>query len=72
MGFSAFGMAGSTRTGNALGAGDAAGARLAALAAAVVAPLIWLVVATVLVWPVTQGWLLGLFTTGTDQLLLQV
>ena len=72
MGFAAFGMAASTRVGNALGAGREQAARLAALASAVVAPAIWLVVACVLTWPVTQNWLLGLFTTGTDPLLLQV
>jgi Na+-driven multidrug efflux pump len=69
--FSAFGMAGSTRVGNALGAGSAEGARLAALSAAAVAPLIWVVVAAILVTPLTQNLLLSLFTTGTDELLLQ-
>lgn len=72
MGFAAFGMAASTRVGNALGAGREQAARLAALASAIVAPAIWLVVACVLTWPVTQNWLLSLFTTGTDPLLLQV
>jgi len=72
MGFSSFAMAASTRVGNALGAGREAAARLAALASAVVAPLIWLVVASLLTWPVSQNWLLGLFTTGTDPLLLEV
>lgn len=65
-------MAASTRVGNALGAGREAAARLAALASAIVAPIIWLVVAFLLTWPVSQNWLLGLFTTGTDPLLLQV
>lgn len=41
MGFSAFAMAASTRVGNALGAGLASKARLAALASALVAPAIW-------------------------------
>ncbi len=72
MGFSSFAMAASTRVGNALGAGREAAARLAALASAIVAPLIWLVVAALLTWPVSQNWLLGLFTTGTDPLLLEV
>ncbi|KAL4857142.1 Protein DETOXIFICATION 15 [Chlorella vulgaris] len=67
----AFGMAGSTRVGNALGAGSAEGARLAALSAAAVAPLIWVLVAAILVTPLTQNLLLSLFTTGTDELLLQ-
>ncbi|KAI7842583.1 hypothetical protein COHA_003687 [Chlorella ohadii] len=71
MGFSSFAMAASTRVGNALGAGREAAARLAALASAIVAPLIWLVVAALLTWPVSQNWLLGLFTTGTDPLLLE-
>lgn len=71
MGFSAFAMAASTRVGNALGAGLASKARLAALASALVAPAIWCVVAFVLVWPVSQNLLLSLFTTGTDELLLQ-
>lgn len=43
MGFSAFAMAASTRVGNALGAGLAAKARLAALSSALVAPAIWCV-----------------------------
>ena len=71
MGFSAFAMTASTRVGNALGGGDAEGARLAALAAALVAPAIWVVVAAVLTWPPSQAALLGLFTTGADELLLQ-
>ena len=72
MGFAAFGMAASTRVGNALGAGREAAARLAALASAIVAPLIWVAVAFLLTWPVSQNWLLGLFTTGADPLLLEV
>jgi MATE family multidrug resistance protein len=71
MGFGAFAMAASTRVGNALGAGSAAAARLAALSAAVMAPLVWVVVAAVLTWPVSQSALLSLFTTGADELLLQ-
>lgn len=71
MGFSAVAMAGSTRVGNALGAGSAEGARLAALSSALMAPAIWAVVAAVLTWPVTQNLLLSLFTTGADELLLQ-
>lgn len=70
MGFSAFGMAASTRVGNALGAGSAEGARTAALASALVAPLIWVAVAAILLFPPSQALLLGLFTTGTDPVLL--
>lgn len=71
MGFSAFAMAASTRVGNALGSGSAPRARLAALSAALVAPVIWLAVAAILTTPATQNALLGLFTTGADELLLQ-
>ena len=57
--------------GNALGAGSAASARRAALAAAVGTPGTWLVVAVLLGTPATQGALLRLFTDGSDPLLLQ-
>ena len=71
MAFSAVAMAASTRVGNALGAGSARGARLAALAAAVSAPAIWVAVATVLTWPPSQNLLLSFFTTGADPQLLE-
>lgn len=71
MGFSAFAMAASTRVGNSLGAGSASGARLAALGAALAAPVIWIFVAFVLTWPPSQAALLSLFTNGTDEVLLQ-
>ena len=70
MSFSACSMAASTRVGNALGAGSPERARLAALSSAVVAPALWVVVAFILTFPPTQNALLGLFTTGTDPLLL--
>ncbi len=57
--------------GNALGAGKAALARLAALAAGVSFPFLWVVVAVVLVTPACQRALLGLFSSGADELLLQ-
>lgn len=70
-GFSAFGMAASTRVGNALGAGNPEGARLAALASALTAPCLWVLVAAILIVPASQNLLLSLFTRGTDELLLE-
>ena len=61
-----------SRVGNALGAARAAAGKLAALAAAIAAPLVWLVVAAVLVTPACQRLLLGLFASSVpDELLMQ-
>lgn len=61
-----------SRVGNALGAGRAAAAKLAALAAAASAPVLWVAVAVILVNPTCQHLLLALFTSKAgDELLLQ-
>ena len=57
--------------GNALGAGRAAAARLAAWSAAACAPLVWVGVAAVLLVPASQRLILSLFTSGEDPVLLQ-
>ena len=56
--------------GNELGAGSAAGARLAMDAAALTAPALWAVGAAVLGAPPAQRALVGLFTTPDDVALL--
>ena len=58
------------RVGNELGAGSAAGARLAMDAAALTAPALWLAAAAVLGAPPAQRALVGLFTTPGDVALL--
>lgn len=58
------------RVGNELGAGSAAGARLAMDAAALTAPALWLAAAAVLGAPAAQRALVGLFTTPGDVALL--
>jgi MATE family multidrug resistance protein len=59
------------RVGNALGAGQPARAKLAAVAAVLSAPVIWVPVALILGLPPSQRLLIRLFTDGADQLLLQ-
>ena len=63
-------MQGWRRVGNELGAGSAAGARLAMDAAALTAPALWLAAAAVLGAPAAQRALVGLFTTPGDVALL--
>lgn len=57
--------------GNELGAGSAAGARLAMDTAAAAAPALWLAAAAVLGVPPAQRALVGLFTAGGDAALLE-
>ncbi|KAK9815228.1 hypothetical protein WJX72_000308 [[Myrmecia] bisecta] len=70
MAFVSVSIAVTVRVGNALGAGQAGQARLAANAAAVSTPLIWAVVAVILIEPHTQALLLSVFTNGQDAELL--
>ncbi|GAB4814513.1 hypothetical protein N2152v2_001559 [Parachlorella kessleri] len=64
-------IAASTRVGNALGAGNAALAKLAALAACVSTPLVWMAAAAILLAHPSQHLLISLFTSGEDEMLLR-
>ncbi|GFH20514.1 multidrug and toxic compound extrusion protein, partial [Haematococcus lacustris] len=66
MGFTALSITASTFVGNALGAGDARQAKVAALASVLGAPLLWLLVALVLLEPHSQAALIALFTDGSE------
>ncbi|KAL4431763.1 hypothetical protein ABPG77_002979 [Micractinium sp. CCAP 211/92] len=63
-------MAACTRVGNGLGAGSAALAKRAALAAAITVPSFWSVFALVLTVPASQRAVIGLFTNESDGELL--
>lgn len=57
--------------GNGLGAGSAALAKLSAKAAAATVPLIWVVLASLLLVPASQRFVIGVFTSETDPGLLR-
>mgnify|MGYP007061242464 CR=1 FL=1 len=59
----------SCRVGNALGAGNAPLAKLAALAACISTPVVWAAAATILLAPPSQQLLISLFTSGDDDVL---
>ncbi|KXZ52717.1 hypothetical protein GPECTOR_8g111 [Gonium pectorale] len=68
--FAAFSMTTSTAVGNALGAGSARLARHSALTALCAAPLMWCLIAALLLEPHTQTWLALVFTDGSDPALM--
>lgn len=72
MPFSAFGMTACTQVGNCLGAGNAHGARTAALASALVGPLLWGASAVLLLEPHCRAGVIAVFTSSSDPELLRL
>ncbi|PNH12640.1 Multidrug and toxin extrusion protein 1 [Tetrabaena socialis] len=70
MPFNAFGMTACTQVGNMLGAGDGRAARTAALASALIGPLLWTAPAVLLLEPHCQAAVISVFTSSTDAALL--
>ncbi|EFJ52692.1 hypothetical protein VOLCADRAFT_115641 [Volvox carteri f. nagariensis] len=62
MPFNAFGMTACTQVGNKLGAGDGRGARTAAVASALVGPLLWSLPAVALIEPHCRDVVISVFT----------
>eukprot|EP00198_Chlamydomonas_reinhardtii_P003377 XP_001692713.1 integral membrane protein [Chlamydomonas reinhardtii] len=70
MPFNAFGMTACTQVGNFLGAGDGRGARTAALASALMGPLLWAAPAVLLLEPHCRMAVISVFTSSQDPVLL--
>ncbi|KAG2423423.1 hypothetical protein HXX76_015294 [Chlamydomonas incerta] len=72
MPFNAFGMTACTQVGNFLGAGDGRGARTAALASALMGPLLWVAPAVLLLEPHCRMAVISVFTSSHDPALLDM